>query len=1068
VDALRLKNKKNVPAKITRPALHDIIQRPRLFAELEYRRDQPATWIAGPAGAGKTTLTASHIDNLGLPCLWYTIDPSDNDPATFFYYMGLAAKHVAPTRRRPLPLLSPAHQMGLPNFARRFFEKFYERLSVNCVVVLDDYHELSADAALHDILAVALATLPEGIQFIILSRHEPPARLARHRTGRLGYIGWHDLRFTEEETRQYVQLKTQQQPDDAAISLARKKTDGWAAGLALLVERRTTDLANIRDLDPASRDTIFAYFTIEIFQRASRDTQQFLLKTAFLPTMTLHMAQRLVGKDTAQSVLAELHTTNSFLQPRQGVKPLYGYHPLFQEFLRAKAREVFAEQELASLRSDTASVLLDAGHMEEAASLLIDAENFAHLLPLILQHAPALAAQGRIKTLADWINAVPPNLAGTSPWLLYWQGLCHLAFAPGASQDIFIRAFQLFEAQNDTTGLCLAWAGIVNSFMINFDKLQHIDPWIDWLDAKMAQGMSFPSRECELTVSASMTIALIHRRPTHPGLQDWAQKTLALPVTAADFDVCMPMFPMFAYYYICKGELEHCSLAVTAMHKALRTHSSPLLKLSMHLAEAFMHSSFAIQHQDGLRSVLAGIDLADTTGVHSLDAHLFGSGVQNALNAGDMAQAQHLLMAMGQNCGTSRGLSGYYYMLAGWHALCCDEYAKAISLARQALKLAEDLGLIFPEIDTRMLLTIALDKAGQDHETEQQFALVQHAATALQSPFLDYKCSLLAAHFALCQGDDNAAMAKLTEALALGRQHGYATLVNFWVPDMMVRLCAKALAAGIETDHVRSLIRHLGLNPDQTARTIDTWPWPVDIQTLGRFEVRKDGLPLAFKGKAPHMILLLLKTLVSCGPDGAREEQLADMLWPNADGDAADKTLEISLYRLRKLLGGNHTIHVSEGHVRLSSEYCRTDAHVFEELLEEAQRCHSSVTHEASVRFDRAVSLYRGHFLEGSSESWILAHRQRLRDKYLRAVIRLGNMHEEAQRFDEAAALYEQGLASETWAEALYRGGMRCHLARGRRAETVAMYRRCQQHLLTAFGVRPSEETEALFRQATC
>ena len=52
----------------------------------------PLTWVAGPPGAGKTTLVASYLDTHKIPCLWYQVDGVDADIATFFYYMGMAAK----------------------------------------------------------------------------------------------------------------------------------------------------------------------------------------------------------------------------------------------------------------------------------------------------------------------------------------------------------------------------------------------------------------------------------------------------------------------------------------------------------------------------------------------------------------------------------------------------------------------------------------------------------------------------------------------------------------------------------------------------------------------------------------------------------------------------------------------------------------------------------------------------------------------------------------------------------------------------------------------------------------
>src|SRR5262245_747134 len=83
-------------AKITRPALANVYARRRLFRWLDSTRGKhPVIWVWGPPGAGKTTLLASYLEARKLPALWYQIDEGDGDLASFFYYMGLAARESA-------------------------------------------------------------------------------------------------------------------------------------------------------------------------------------------------------------------------------------------------------------------------------------------------------------------------------------------------------------------------------------------------------------------------------------------------------------------------------------------------------------------------------------------------------------------------------------------------------------------------------------------------------------------------------------------------------------------------------------------------------------------------------------------------------------------------------------------------------------------------------------------------------------------------------------------------------------------------------------------------------------
>jgi len=133
-------------AKITRPVITEVFPRVRLFKLLDTGRKRPVIWIAGPPGCGKTTLVSSYLDARKLPCLWYQIDEGDADPATFFYYLGLAAKIASPYKRKPLPFLTPEYLQGISTFTLRYFENLYDRLNIPCMQVFDYYQDVLAEA----------------------------------------------------------------------------------------------------------------------------------------------------------------------------------------------------------------------------------------------------------------------------------------------------------------------------------------------------------------------------------------------------------------------------------------------------------------------------------------------------------------------------------------------------------------------------------------------------------------------------------------------------------------------------------------------------------------------------------------------------------------------------------------------------------------------------------------------------------------------------------------------------------------------------------------------------------
>ena len=89
-------NAKRSIAKITRPAVSDVLHRKRLFHFLDNARKRPVVWIMGPPGSGKTTLITSYLQVSRMPCLWYQVDEGDADIASFFTILDLQ-----PTELRP-------------------------------------------------------------------------------------------------------------------------------------------------------------------------------------------------------------------------------------------------------------------------------------------------------------------------------------------------------------------------------------------------------------------------------------------------------------------------------------------------------------------------------------------------------------------------------------------------------------------------------------------------------------------------------------------------------------------------------------------------------------------------------------------------------------------------------------------------------------------------------------------------------------------------------------------------------------------------------------------------------
>ena len=100
---------------------------------------------------------------------------------------------------------------------------------------------------------------------------------------------------------------------------------------------------------------LFDHFAAEIFSRLERRTQTVLAASALLPKVSAAMLAELAAFPAAGELLEDLHRKNYFTL-KHARPPVYEYHPLFREFLLARARETFTAAQLQALRVRAAAL----------------------------------------------------------------------------------------------------------------------------------------------------------------------------------------------------------------------------------------------------------------------------------------------------------------------------------------------------------------------------------------------------------------------------------------------------------------------------------------------------------------------------------------------------------------------------------------------------------------------------------------------------------------------------------------------------------------------------------------
>jgi DNA-binding SARP family transcriptional activator len=382
------------------------------------------------------------------------------------------------------------------------------------------------------------------------------------------------------------------------------------------------------------------------------------------------------------------------------------------------------------------------------------------------------------------------------------------------------------------------------------------------------------------------------------------------------------------------------------------------------------------------------------------------------------------------------------------------------------LAAARDTGSPFFIILFSTVVASACVDAGQPERSLELLGQAQSlAAGTIHAPH--EPLMLMAVSYArLAAREKDRALELLARALTRSREEQSGASFR-WLVTGFRRLLAVALAEGIEPEYARALIREFAITAESP--DVDPWPWPVRIYTLGAFTLVVEGAPLRSPRKAPKKPLELLKAVIAHGGRAASAAELTESLWPDAEGDAAADAFEVTLRRLRKLLGRDDAILLDDGRVALNPGCCWLDLWAFERAMTRTESlaagAQAVADGELAALTERLMELYPGHFLAGEDEKpLLLGRRQRLASQIFRALMTLGALWEARGAPERAELVYRRGVELDASSESLYRALIAVQLKRGHHAEALQTYGQCRRMLAATLGVEPSSETQALTR----
>jgi LuxR family transcriptional regulator, maltose regulon positive regulatory protein len=1014
--------------KITMPSLSASEPRRRLFARLDEFAPFALIWVSAPAGYGKTTAVSDYLRARLRTTVWYQCDEGDADVASFFHYMTIARSQVCGPCS--VPAFLSQYLSAASAFCRNFFRDWFEGLPADSVLVLDNWQDVPANAALRNLLPTIAEQLPRGLQIIVISRNEPDPTVSRLIVGeRLAQLGTEDLQLSREETEAIARAHARHggASETVDIEALYRNTHGWAAAVTLLLRQSGESRSPARHGPLGASQAIFDYLAAEAFERLSAPVQKFLLTLSCLDHIAVPVAERVSGCADAGSMLEALSRQNVFTSYR-AVSNSYHFHPLFRSFLQRKLDATCSEPERRVLFLTAADALNAHGDVEAGIQLLLQARIWADAAHFIRDLAPTLIDQARLETLSRWIEALPPDFVAEDAWLVYWRGVCRLTLDFQSAREDLELSYRRFVSGGDRIGQSLACAAILQHIAYTYLDYRDLLPWIDRLEELLDQPPIGCSRS-EMKVRAAFMLAVSQGMPHHPKLIDSVAQVRELVRVEQDVVSLADGVSALLHFFSRFGRTPQYGDLDRIVARLLDDPAlPPLHRLNLLWLHAYqLHSS------GDPTKVLAILGearaLARHEGLHSEDTRM------------------RLCELQAQECGTSaaaalatfselephiRGMPAiphaHFLYVRSIFELGLGNLEQALEYGQSAVPLIRASHWHIGEALALTGLAEVYCAAERPDDAAQCIDECTRITEGVPAPLVEFNLQLARAELARIRRDGAEFESALARAFSIGREQGYAN--GFHTSSQLLRrLVPYGIELGIEPSYCRWVITKRRFTPTNSHRT--RWPWPVRIRAMGRLRIFLDDEELILKGKTQRKPLELLK-LLTAYPDGVETSRVMDELWPDLDGDAARNALDIALHRLRKMLKSKDAVRSTTGVLMLNKDTVWLDTQALEQI---GARQPSSP--ELPAAREEILELYSGGLL-GDEEvrGTLLAARERFRHKFVRRVSQLAKEFENAHRWEDATALYMHAIDREPAEESLRRGLTRALQVAGRDPET--------------------------------
>lgn len=247
----------------------------------------------------------------------------------------------------------------------------------------------------------------------------------------------------------------------------------------------------------------------------------------------------------------------------------------------------------------------------------------------------------------------------------------------------------------------------------------------------------------------------------------------------------------------------------------------------------------------------------------------------------------------------------------------------------------------------------------------------------------------------------------------------------------------------------------------------------LQVRMLGGFSIARGDEKIDDSGNRSRKVWLLLAYMIYNRRRTVTQEELVGLLWGEEESSSNPiNALKTMFHRVRAML---NQLEPSAGHsliVRKGGNYAwNTDVPItFDvEEFDALSRSTAAIPDEDGrvACMLQTLALYQGDFLSKlSSEPWVVPISAYYHNVYVQTVLETIPLLQAKGRMEESVELCRAALRVEPYNETLYQYLMQSLMDLGDQREAVAVYEEMSELLFSNFGVMPSDETRAIYREA--